>query len=96
MENVNKHCLVLVKYIKRQRNLSKKSKKRHQIVPIKLKKKKKKQKKDINEKKKQKFCQKKVKNIVVNGHTTQPRRMLTSTKRCWLSAKKTKKICQKK
>ena len=46
--------------------------------------------------KKKKIVRKKVKNIVVNGHTTQPRRMLTSTKRCWLSAEKTKKICQKK
>ena len=51
MENVNKHCLVLVKYIKRQRNLSKKSKKRHQIVPIKLKKKKKTKKRHKREKK---------------------------------------------
>ena len=66
MENINKHRLVLVKYIKRQRNLSKKSKKRHQIVPIKLKKKK----NYKNEKKK--IVRKKVKNIVVNGQLLVP------------------------
>ena len=63
MENLNKHRLVLVKYIKRQRNLSKKVKKKTPNSTYNTGKK-----NDINKKQNKNFVPKKVKNIVVNGH----------------------------